>query len=153
MYSRVEDRPSENGKKVNQLSKQILALQTQIQTFKILLNDKDYIISQLKKENSQLKDQIQTIQQQASIVQPPNQYISQPKPPNQYIDPLKPPNQYISPTFTANTGTLTNKRKCPICGAMGFAIKEFDDKSRIISYVPRRIYARKRVCTKCKHEF
>jgi hypothetical protein len=151
MYSRVEDRPSEYGKKVNQLSKQILALQTQIQTLKILLNDKDYIISQLKKENSQLKDQIQTIQQQASIVQPPNQYIS-PQPPNQYINP-QPPNQYISPTLTANTGTITNKRKCPICGAIGFAIKEFDDKSRIISYIPRRIYARKRVCTKCKHEF
>ncbi len=143
MYSRVEDMPSESGKKVNQLSKQILALQTQIQTLKILLNDKDYIIGQLKEENSQLKDQIQTIQQQANIVQPPNQYIN----------PLKSPNQYINPTFTANTGTINIKRKCPICGAMGFAIKEFDDKSRIISYIPRIIYARKRVCTKCNHEF
>ncbi|MFX1340865.1 MAG: hypothetical protein ACFFDK_19805 [Promethearchaeota archaeon] len=163
MYSGIEDTSAEYEKKVNQLSNQIYGLQTQIETLKALIEDKDYIINQLSNENSQLKSQIQTFQQQVQPINPPNQYVSptQPpsqyasptQPPNQYASPTQPPNQYITPSTTTNTGVITNKRVCPICGAMGFAIKEFDDKSRIISYIPRRIYAKKKVCTKCRHEF
>jgi len=36
---------------------------------------------------------------------------------------------------------------------MGFAIKEVDDRTRIISYTPRRIYAKKKSCTKCRYEW
>jgi hypothetical protein len=36
---------------------------------------------------------------------------------------------------------------------MGFAIREIDDKSRVISYIPRRIYAKKKSCTKCRYEW
>ena len=129
----MEDISSEYEKKVNQLSSQIVQLQAQIETLKALIDDKEYIISQLNNENSQLKAQINRNQQQAS--------------------PARPPTQYVDPTLTANTEIFTNKRKCPVCGAMGFAIKEFEDKSRIISYIPRRIYAKKKVCTKCRHEF
>ncbi|MBN1801634.1 MAG: hypothetical protein JW891_09030 [Candidatus Lokiarchaeota archaeon] len=56
-----------------------------------------------------------------------------------------------SATYSKSTGILT--RICPNCNAMGFAIKEVDDKTQILSYVPKRIYAKKRVCTKCFHEF
>ena len=47
----------------------------------------------------------------------------------------------------------TIQRQCPQCGATGFAIKEFEDRTKIISYVPRVTYAKKRVCTKCSYEF
>ena len=56
-----------------------------------------------------------------------------------------------SATYSSSTGILT--RICPQCGAMGFAIKEVEDKNKIISYIPRRIYAKKKVCTKCFCEF
>jgi len=36
---------------------------------------------------------------------------------------------------------------------MGFAIKEVDDRTRVISYNPIKIYAKKKVCTKCRAEF
>ena len=65
--------------------------------------------------------------------------------------PLQP--QYTEPTLTPSEDTRINKRVCPECGAMGFAIKEVDDKSRIISYTPQRIYAKKKSCTKCRYEW
>jgi len=49
--------------------------------------------------------------------------------------------------------TGTGRRLCPNCGASGFAVKEVEDKSRIISYIPKPIYAKKLVCTKCGFEF
>ncbi len=60
---------------------------------------------------------------------------------------------HSAPIITQNMSTGTLTRICPNCGAMGFAIKEVEDKNHIISYVPRRIYAKKKVCTKCFLEF
>ncbi|MFX1238548.1 MAG: hypothetical protein ACFFAS_17020 [Promethearchaeota archaeon] len=60
---------------------------------------------------------------------------------------------HTAPMISQNMSTGTLKRICPNCGAMGFAIKEIEDKTKIISYVPRRIYAKKKVCTKCFLEF
>jgi regulator of replication initiation timing/predicted nucleic-acid-binding Zn-ribbon protein len=84
---------------------------------------------------------------------PPQQQLNPPQPTNQQMDTIRVPNQQISLTTSPSTIVSTNKRKCPKCGAMGFAIKEVNDKTRLISYVPRRIYAKKRVCTKCRYEF
>ena len=50
-------------------------------------------------------------------------------------------------------GQSTDRRVCPSCGASGFAIKEVEDKSKIVSYIPKPIYAKKKVCTKCGYEF
>lgn len=55
--------------------------------------------------------------------------------------------------YPPQTSKGTLKRICPNCGAMGFAIKEVEDRNKILSYVPYRIYAKKRVCSKCFHEF
>ena len=52
-----------------------------------------------------------------------------------------------------SVGLSTSKRECPNCGASGFAIKEVEDRSKIISYIPKPIYAKKKVCTKCGYEF
>jgi len=54
-----------------------------------------------------------------------------------------------SPSF--QTGTV--RRVCPNCNASGFAVKDVEDRTRIISYIPKPIYARKLVCTKCGFEF
>ncbi|MGV9199885.1 MAG: hypothetical protein ACOC4M_13830, partial [Promethearchaeia archaeon] len=54
-----------------------------------------------------------------------------------------------SPSVDLGSG----RRKCPNCGATGQAIKEVEDKSKIISYIPKPIYGKKNVCTKCGYEF
>lgn len=66
---------------------------------------------------------------------------------------ISPPPSTSSPQVS---GTYSSpgemERQCPQCGASGFAIKEFEDKTKILSYTPR-IYAKKRICTKCSYEF
>jgi hypothetical protein len=58
-----------------------------------------------------------------------------------------------TPTPVTTTGVGTGRRICPNCGASGFAIKEVEDKTKIISYIPKPQYAKKSVCTKCGFEF
>ena len=58
-----------------------------------------------------------------------------------------------TPAATPVTDGASGRRVCVNCGAMGFAIKEVEDKSRIISYIPKVIYAKKNHCTKCGYEF
>ena len=83
---------------------------------------------------------------------PPPQ-LKAPSPPSQASYTPSAPAQYEEQIFTPSEDTRINKRVCPECGAMGFAIKEIDDRSRVISYNPQRIYAKKKVCTKCRHEW
>ncbi len=139
----MEDLPPEYEKDLNILENQITELFT-------LLEKKEIQLYQLKDENEELRTRIKNLQQQLN---PPQQQLNPPQPTNQQIDTIRVPNQQISLATSPSTIISTNKRKCPKCGAMGFAIKEVNDKSRLISYVPRRIYAKKRVCTKCRYEF
>jgi len=112
---------------------------------------------------------IRTPQTEAPPIQPPRLHSPQvpvnhfdvpqnSNPPSQNLDDpfyqTSTPQDYTpkpSATYSSSTGIL--KRICPQCGAMGFAIKEVEDKNKIISYIPRRIYAKKKVCTKCFCEF
>ena len=153
----MEDLPSDYEKDLNILENQITELFT-------LLEKKELQVSQLKDENAELRARIQNLQQQLNQPQqrlsPPQQQLNQPQqqlsPPqhtDQQIDTIRVPNQQISLATSPSTNYISNKRKCPKCGAMGFAIKEVKDKTRLISYVPTRIYAKKRVCTKCRYEF
>ena len=76
--------------------------------------------------------------------------------PKPHVTPLKSATPQGAPKYKpypSQTSQGTLKRICPNCGAMGFAIKEVEDKSNILSYVPYRIYAKKKVCSKCFHEF
>ena len=153
----MEDLPPEYEKDLSILENQITELFT-------LLEKKEIQVSQLKDENAELRVRIQNLQQQLNQPQqqlspppqqlsPPQQQLSPPQHTNQQIDTIRVPNQQISLATSPSTSQSTYKRKCPKCGAMGFAIKEVDDKTRLISYVPSRIYAKKRVCTKCRYEF
>jgi chromosome segregation ATPase len=43
------------------------------------------------------------------------------------------------------------RRVCPNCGSS--QIKETEDRTRIVSYIPKPMYAKKFVCRKCSYEF
>jgi TolA-binding protein len=171
MYNNLEGLTPEEERELSILENQITELFT-------LLEKKEIQVYQLKDENEELRARIQNLQQQLSSpkpqlsppkpqLSPPKPQLSPPKPQlsppqpqlnplqhtNQETDTIRVPNQQISPATSPSTSYSTNKRKCPKCGAMGFAINEVDDKTRLISYIPRRIYAKKRVCTKCRYEF
>ncbi len=150
MYENIEGLSPEDEKELSILENQITELFT-------LLEKREIQLSQLKDENAELRARIQNLQQQLSQPQqqlnPPQQQLSPPQHANQQINTIRVPNQQISLATSPSNSHSTYKRKCPKCGAMGFAIKEVDDKTRLISYVPVRIYAKKRVCTKCRYEF
>jgi archaellum component FlaC len=63
------------------------------------------------------------------------------------------PTTSSTPTPDIGSGLGSGRRVCPNCGASGFAIKEVEDKTKIISYIPKPQYAKKNVCTKCGFEF
>jgi len=136
MYNNLDDLPPEHEEELNQLETQISELFT-------LLEKSDIQISLLKDENFQLKAQIQKLQQQSK----PIQYKSP------QAETIRVPKEIIANVSPSDTNIRQNKRKCPNCGASGFSIKEVDDKTRIITYVPRKIYMKKKVCTKCRLEF
>jgi len=84
----------------------------------------------------------------------PPQHLSPPPTSQELFTPrTPPPMQYSNQNTTNSEIERVNKRVCPQCGAMGFAIKEVDDRTRIISYNPQRIYAKKKSCTKCRYEW
>lgn len=146
----MEDLPPEYEKDLSILENQITELFS-------LLEKKEIQVSQLKDENAELRARIQNLEKQLNQPQqqlsPPQQQLHPPQLTNQQKDTIRVPNQDISIATSPSTSHSTLKRKCPKCGAMGFAIKEVYDKTRLISYVPTRIYAKKRVCTKCRYEF
>lgn len=142
---------SRDESKIRELLNQVHQLQARVLDYKAQLDLKDTQIHQLNYENLQLKVQLKKTLQEPSQMQPSHPHAVSTS--NQYQDQKFTPNQYVSQVPTFSPGESVNKRQCPICGAIGFNIKEYDDKTRIISYIPRRIYAKKRVCIKCRYEF
>lgn len=168
MYSNMEDFSTKYEQKIIELSKQIREYESQIQQYKALLDDKEYHINLLYKENQELKNQIQNIQQPITpppVYNPPSytspssnqnaQFTPMPIPPTSKIanSPIATPSTPTPATSIPKPISTTMKRQCPNCGAFGFAIREIEDKSQIISYVPRRIYVKIKHCTKCGFEF
>jgi regulator of replication initiation timing len=136
MYNNLDDLSPEEAEELQQL-------ETQISELFALLEKSDLQISLLKEENVQLKAQIQKLKQQSK----PVQYKSP------EVETIKVPKETIATVIPTDTSLRQNLRKCPNCGAQGFSIKEVDDKTNIICYAPRRIYKKKKVCTKCRFEF
>ena len=156
-----QDMSSEKERRIRELMNQVHQLQARILDLQAQTELKDNQIHQLNYENLQLKVQlkrtIDELNQNQAVSQyttaTTNQYASQTITSNQYSHQATLSSKYNGQTPTYDTETSSNKRQCPICGAIGPDIKEYDDKTRIISYVPRRIYAKKRVCIKCRYEF
>jgi ribosomal protein S27AE len=136
MHNNIDNLSPEEEQHLRQLEMQISELFS-------LLEKSELRISQLQDENLQLKAQIRKLEQQSK----PIQYQSP------QVETIKVSREAIPTITPVDTSLRQNKRKCPNCGAMGFAIKEVDDRTQIISYTPRRIYKKKRVCTKCRFEF
>jgi len=143
MHNEIDDLPPEYGELISKLSDQINVLFSKLNYYQGLIAEKEIKIAQLSKENSILKSQIRDLGQ---ISKPPT-FPSQ-KP---YLPPA-PKRQVVSPPIPSEDPRI-NKRTCPECGATGFAIREIDDKSKILTYTPRRIYVKKKICTKCNFEF
>ena len=164
MFSNIED----YERRINELNYQISELQTQVNQLQLVIKEKDEQINQLYNENLQLKSQIDSNHQPAQspyysqqrIQSPPSpQYQNYEAPQSQQYEQPQTQSPYYNqqttqgpvirqtenPIVTTSADTLSHKRECPKCGAYGFAIKEVEDKSRLLSYVPRRIYAKKRV--------
>jgi len=136
MYNNLDDLSPDHEEELSHLEKQISELFA-------LLEKSEIQISLLNDENFQLKAQIQKLQQQSKPVQ-----FESPR-----AETIRIPKEIIPTVSSSDTNIRQNKRKCPNCGASGFSIKEVDDKTRIITYVPRKIYMKKKVCTKCRFEF
>jgi len=136
MYNNLDDLPPEH-------EEELKLLETLISELFARLEKSEIQIELLKDENFQLKSQIQKLQQQSK----PVQYES-PR-----AETIRIPKEIIPTISSSDTNIRQNKRKCPNCGASGFSIKEVNDKTRIITYVPSRIYMKKKVCTKCRFEF
>jgi len=150
----MDDPTSEYENTINKLSDQIAELFSQIHYYQAVVAEKDTQITQLANEINLLKAQIQNLT--PKVISPPypsqQSYTPPPIPePQSYIPPA--PTQEPTSTIISSEDPRINKRVCPSCGAMGFAIREVDDKSRVISYIPRRIYAKKKACTKCRYEW
>ena len=140
-------------KRISELLEQVREFKTQIYQYKNLLEDKDYHITLLYNENLELKAQIQNMKQPAT---PSPKYTppTHSSPRLSQVGQLTPiPPKPIPAATVPKPKTTTMKRQCPNCGASGFAIKEIDDKTQLISYIPRRIYAKIKHCTKCGYEF
>jgi len=153
----MENLTTEYEQKINKLSEQNRNLDAQIQQLKALLEDKDYHINLLYTENQELKTQILNLQQPKTSTPVYTPQLHPPSGVSQKAQPTRTSSigvsQKTQPTRSSNAISATMVRQCPNCFASGFAIREIDDKSRIISFVPRRIYAKKKHCTKCGFEF
>lgn len=167
--------PSEYEEMLNKLESQITELFSEIHYYQALLTEKENTIIRLTTENRYLKAQMQTVSSRLTPVPAaPEKFkksstsrqdsVTVPKPPSEFkppsykgqesfTPPPRPPIQNSEPTLATDDENRINKRVCPQCGAMGFAIKEVDDKTRIITYNPRRIYAKKYLCTKCAYSW
>ncbi|MFX1499605.1 MAG: hypothetical protein ACFFDH_01420 [Promethearchaeota archaeon] len=159
MYNEIEKSNSEYEITLNKLSEQIEDLFNKIHYYQALIAEKDFQIKKLLKENQNLMAKVQKLSFHSASPSEPIQksYTTSTLPTNKQlsIPPKPPPIPLKQPasSITTSEESRVNKRVCPNCGAMGFAIREVDDKSKIISYTPRRIYAKKKVCTKCRNEW
>lgn len=116
------------------------------------INELHTILSNKEQEITNLNSQISDLSAQTSVpASPPigNREESSIPIPTPNLSSTLPPNIDIS-QFEALDRT---RKQCPNCGASAFNIKEVEDRSKIISYIPKPIYAKKNVCTKCGYEF
>jgi regulator of replication initiation timing len=143
MYPNLDDASSNYEDTLNKLSNHIKDLFSKIQLYQAIISERDHQINKLVNENNQLKMEIQNLS---------NKLNPRYKPDTSSYTPPAPKQQPVY-SSTSEEDPRIMKRQCPNCGASGFAIREVEDKSKIISYVPRRIYAKKMVCTKCRFEF
>ncbi|NVM35587.1 MAG: hypothetical protein HWN81_08315 [Candidatus Lokiarchaeota archaeon] len=159
MYNETEKPSSEYEITINKLSNQIEELFSKIHYYQALIAEKEFQIKQLIKDNQNLIAKVQKLTHQPTPPPEPSQesYTPPTFPSNSqpYTPPTPPPIPIKQPesSFSLSEDPRINKRVCPNCGAMGFAIREVDDKSKVLSYSPRRMYAKKKECTKCRYEW
>jgi chromosome segregation ATPase len=159
MFNETENPSSEYEITINKLSEQIEELFSKIHYYQAIVAEKEIQIKQLLKENQNLIAKVQKLMHQSTPPPEPSQesYTPPTYPSSEQFStpPAPPPIPLKKPesSFSVSEDPRINKRQCPNCGAVGFAIREIDDKSKVISYSPRRMYAKKKACTKCRYEW
>ncbi|MFW9902550.1 MAG: hypothetical protein ACFFDY_14885 [Candidatus Thorarchaeota archaeon] len=156
VYNNPEGPTSEYEDTLNRLSDQITELFSKIHFYQALIAEKEHQIAELTKENQRLLVKIQDLMHQPAPATSPSQQSYTPPPPPTPPAILSYESNTTKPILEKikdKEDERINKRVCPNCGAMGFAIREIDDKSKVISYSPRRMYAKKKSCTKCRYEW
>jgi len=159
MFNEIDDPSSEYEITINKLSEQIKELFSKIHYYQAVIGEKEFQIKQLITENQNLIVKVQKLTQKSIAPPEPSQESYTPPPPlsseQSYAPPTPPPIPPKQPasSFSLSEDPRINKRQCPNCGAMGFAIREIDDKTKVLSYSPRRMYAKKKACTKCRYEW
>jgi chromosome segregation ATPase len=123
------------------------------------LKEKDNTISGLMNQQNELQQKINELQAQIPACQALIQDLQQ-----QLAAAMQAPVQrsdvdtgfYPKPSMLSQSSSAPppspGEKQCPQCGARGLEIKEFEDKTKVLSYTPL-VYAKKRVCTKCSYEF
>ncbi len=152
-----------------QLEAQISALQNQIQDLQQSYGMLQQQIGPLQQENAKLRQDLSYKDKRIQELQEPQPVMasslaSQPvgspgattgtafgaPAPAMASAPARAPAMTSAPAPSIGAGS---RRQCPNCGAVGFDIKEVEDRSKIVSYIPKPIYAKKNVCSKCGYEF
>ncbi|MHA1149067.1 MAG: hypothetical protein ACTSR8_12585 [Promethearchaeota archaeon] len=123
-----------------------MELQNKIGELHKLLTNKEQEITQLTTQIAELNASISTPPEPSIENMPVTTAIPTP---SQDLTSTLPPNISI-PQFASFDHT---RKQCPNCGASAFNIKEVEDRTKILSYIPKPIYAKKNVCTKCGYEF
>ncbi len=156
---------------INQLNNEKAQYQAQIPQLQNQLSQIQQENLALKQQMAPLQAQIRKLQEEVAYKDKRIQELKEPRPvmPSSLAQGItsQPPSYGITSSFSkpdtnnvsntisteSSSSIGTGRRVCPNCGATGFAIKEVEDKSRIISYIPKPQYAKKYICTKCGYDF
>ncbi|MFW9945440.1 MAG: hypothetical protein ACFFDX_01280 [Candidatus Odinarchaeota archaeon] len=154
---------------INQLNNEKAQLQAQLPQLQGQLQRVQQENMNLQQQIGPLQSQINKLQEELTYKERRIQELKEPKPvmPSSLAQGITSQTSTFgsSPSFGTSAGPTSTpsqdvgvelggtRRICPNCGASGFAIKEVEDKTKIISYIPKPQYAKKNVCTKCGFEF
>jgi len=109
-------------------------LEGRLSTFNLKIGALSNENEQLKRELAEKSKKINSLTEPHSVMAPT---LGKPSTPS---------------TFTSTDDSLETARiVCPHCGSSKLSVLE--DKSRIISYIPSPVYAKKNVCSQCGFEF
>ena len=149
--------------KVPALQLKIQTLQSKIQELEsTTITRADY--DKLFKQNKELEGVISTLNLKVGALSNENERLKEEIAEKiKKINSLTEPHAVMAPslsksntpsTFTSTTQSEslgTSRIVCPHCGSSKITVVE--DKSRIISYIPKPVYAKKNVCSQCGFEF
>ncbi len=153
MQAELNSRPS--AAEVEKRDQQISNLQGQINTLNSSISQ---LHEEVKSKDQRIKDlsEPQAVFAPSIVSKAPVAPAFTPPPPEPVMAhpaPVAPshPAPAVEPSAPIPSGGGSGRRVCPNCGSS--QLKEMEDRTRIVSYIPKPMYAKKFVCRKCSYEF